>query len=84
MVATNKYANPFSAVVGFDITPSDTAEITTLHKGLWVGTAGDVRVMMWESGIVTLKGVVAGYLIPIRAKKVYATGTTASDIVALQ
>ena len=84
MVATNTIANPFSAVIGFDVTPDDDAVITTLHKGLWVGTAGDVRVQMWESGIVTLKGVVAGYLIPIRAKKVYATGTTAADIVALQ
>ena len=84
MVATFKYANPFSAVVGFEITPDDNTEITTLHKGLWVGNAGDVRVLMWESGVVTLQGVVSGTLLPIRAKKVFDTGTTATGIVALQ
>lgn len=84
MTSTYSYQNEFSAVRAFDITPSDATEITTLHKGLWVGGSGDVRVQMWEGGsIVTLAGAVAGSLIPIRVKKVYATGTTATNIVAL-
>ena len=84
MVATNKIANPFSAVIGFEVIPDDDAVITRLHKGLWIGQAGNLRVQMWEDGIVEIKGLVAGYLLPIRAKKVYLTGTTAGDIVALQ
>ncbi len=84
MTATFKYDNPYSAVVAFAVTPDDDAEITTLHKGLWIGDAGTLRVRMWEDGIVEFKGLVAGYLLPIRVRKVFATGTTASDIVAVQ
>ncbi len=84
MVATNTYANPFSAVVGFEVIPDDDTVITKLHKGLWVGMEGNLRVQMWEEGIVEIKGVVAGYLLPIRVRKVFLTGTTAADIVALQ
>lgn len=78
------YNNPFPANYAFEITPSDSTDITSLHKGIWVGTSGDLVVQMWEdSGTVTLKGAVAGTLIPIRCKRVYSTGTTAADLVAL-
>ncbi len=84
MTSTFKYDNPYSAVVAFEVIPDDDAEITTLHKGLWIGAGGTLRVKMWESGIVEFKGLVDGYLLPIRVKKVFALGTTATDIVAVQ
>lgn len=65
------------------VTPSDA---TTLEPtfGLYVGAAGDVTVDMRDSGKnVPYKAVAAGTFLPIQVTRVYQTGTTASDILAL-
>ena len=64
-----------------DVVPSDT---TNLTQGgiLYIGTAGDVKVDAIKSGTVVLKNVPSGtWLNFLRVKRVYATGTTATDIV---
>jgi len=71
------------AVNAFDITPSDTAEITYITRGLFCGTSGTVKVQMSGGGVVTFQGVAAGTTLPVRVKMVYATGTTASGIIGL-
>lgn len=68
---------------GETVTPSDTQDLTNVSRGLWVGAAGDVAVILLSGSTVTLVGVTAGTLIPIRASRVLATGTTATSIVAL-
>lgn len=65
------------------VTPSDSVDLTYTSRALYVGAAGDVKVTMNESGTVTFVDVVAGTLLPIRVDRVFATGTTATDIVAL-
>jgi hypothetical protein len=58
-------------------------------RGLYVGVAGDVTVKMASEDVetgtdtVTFTGVLAGSILPIRVAQVRATGTTASEIVAL-
>ena len=47
--------------------------------GLYVGTAGDVKVDMETVDAVVIKNVVAGAILPGRFTKVYDTGTTATD-----
>lgn len=50
---------------------------------LYVGVAGDVKVKMAGGNDVVFKGATAGSFLPINVLQVFATGTTATDIVAL-
>lgn len=65
------------------VTKSDTVDLTTLTRALYIGTAGDVRVVQRNGTAVTFKAVPAGAILPIRCARVNSTGTTAADIVAL-
>lgn len=72
-------SDPASGLVS--ITPSDTADIPGI-RALWVGGAGNIAIDA-GNGAVTLVGVAAGSLLPIQAKRVMATNTTADDIVGM-
>jgi len=65
-----------------DVTPSDVADLAGIGI-LYIGTTGDVKVDGVKGGsAITLKNIPSGtWLNFIRVKKVYATGTTATDIV---
>jgi hypothetical protein len=52
-------------------------------RGIYVGGAGAVKVDDCSDNPVVLTGVTAGSILPIRAKKVYATGTAATNLIAL-
>lgn len=65
------------------VTPHNTNELEYVTRALYVGGVGDVAVTMQDGGNVTFVGVPAGTTLPIRVKIVKATGTDATDIVAL-
>lgn len=66
------------------ITPSDSVNLAVATRGLYVGVAGDVVVLMADdSAVVTLKNLAAGSVHPISVKRVNSTDTTATDIVGL-
>jgi hypothetical protein len=64
------------------VTPSDTANLPTASKRLWVGGAGNVKVLTVGGSTVTYTAVPAGTYLKVRALQVFATGTTATNIVA--
>ncbi len=67
------------------VTPSDGADLPSLAKALFVGAAGDLRVVPVASPdgeAVTLKNHPVGY-VAVQTRRVFATGTTAAHIVAL-
>ncbi len=67
----------------FAVTKSDSTVFTPAVRQLYVGTGGDVSMTTEDNVTVVHKNVPAGaYLGPFFIKKVNATGTTASDIVA--
>lgn len=67
------------------ITPSDTVALTIPIKGIYVGGAGDLTVTAQSDGSpVTFKAVPVGTIIPVRAKLVMATATTATLLVGMQ
>jgi hypothetical protein len=66
----------------FAITPSDTTEINV--RGIYVGGAGNLAVQMEGGGEVTLTAVLVGHVYKIAARKVKATGTTATALIGLK
>lgn len=64
-----------------NVTPSDTTHLGNV-RSLFVGGAGNVVAEDVDGGTGTFV-CTAGTLLPIEAKRVYATGTTATNIVAL-
>jgi hypothetical protein len=65
------------------VTPSDTVNFAETCRGLWVGTGGNVVCVRPNGTAVTFVNVPDGYLLPVIAKRVNTTSTTASNIVAL-
>lgn len=66
------------------VTPSDTVDLSYTTKGLWVGTAGTIKVNMSGSGTaVSFLAVANGTWIPGAFTRVYNTDTSADDIVAM-
>lgn len=68
----------------FAITPDDNNDLATHTRGIWVGGAGDIVLTLARDGAsVTFAGAVAGTVIPVRAKRVHSTDTTATNLVGL-
>lgn len=65
------------------VTPHDTNTLTNTPRALYVGTTGNLKVDTLGGETVTLNNLPDGSLVPLRVTRVYSTGTTASDIVAL-
>jgi hypothetical protein len=61
-----------------EITPDDDAALAYATRAIFVGGEDNLRLRMIGGGEVTLAGVSAGALLPLRASHVLATGTTAS------
>lgn len=64
------------------ITPSDATDFKPT-RGIYVGAAGDVAVDMADGTAVTFTELSAGVVHPLSVKRVYSTGTTATNILAL-
>ena len=67
---------------GTELTPSDSTDLPVTSRALFIGSSGDLSVTMAGGTTLLLRNVPVGIL-PIRASRVRATGTTADDIVAV-
>ena len=74
------------------VTPSTTANIPNVasedglgNNGnvLYVGNTGNLKVMTVGGDEVTFFNIQGGSFLPIQVLRVFATGTTASNIIAL-
>ena len=71
------------------VTPSNTVDIPAVTGGsnngcvLYVGGAGNLKVLTVGGDEVTLTAVPVGTFVPVQVLRVFATGTTATNIVAL-
>nr|WP_314528354.1 hypothetical protein [uncultured Brevundimonas sp.] len=67
------------------VTPSDTADLNAYAKALYVGAAGNVRVLTTDgedADAVTFANHPVGWL-PVQVRRVLVIGTTAGQIVAV-
>lgn len=67
----------------FAITPSDSVDLTDPAAALWVTVAGTVKFITMDDDTVTLT-LASGIVHPFKAKRVYATGTTATGIFGIR
>mgnify|MGYP001163372299 CR=1 FL=1 len=66
------------------VTASDSTDFSSgICRGLYVGTTGNVAAVMDDDTAITFVGVPAGVVLPIQARRVNSTNTTASNMVAL-
>ena len=55
-----------------------------VSRALWIGSGGNLRVLTEKGQDVLFKNVADGTMLPVRATRVYATNSTAADILALR
>jgi hypothetical protein len=67
------------------ITPNDGTEINRITRGIYIGGAGNLAVVFCDdpdAAPVTLTGLAAGVWHPMQVRRVMATNTTATLILA--
>lgn len=81
--ATEKLSDQSDRVVA--VVPSDSTDFTAYPKALYVGVAGDVKcipVHNADAAPVVFTAHPVGYM-AVRVRRVYATGTTATNLLVL-
>lgn len=76
---------PFTKAVA--VTPNDSTNLSYDTRALYIGGAGNVAVIMADdetNTAVVFSGVPVGAVLDISVKRVRATSTTATNILALR
>jgi hypothetical protein len=68
---------------GSEVTASDAADLATASRALYVGGAGAVKITTTLGDTITFSNVPGGAILPVCARRVWSTGTTATGIVAI-
>jgi len=79
-MAKNPFEGSACAHGATTITPSDTEDLANEARGLWIGGNGDVRVVTRNGDDITFNSAIGGTILPVYVTKVFATGTTASNL----
>lgn len=79
---TNGPTSP-TAFDGAAITPSDTVDLPAPARAIYVGGAGNISLITLKGTTLTFQGLLAGQILPVAAARVRATGTTATNLIAL-
>lgn len=70
------------ATGGFAVTPDDNNDQPFAFRGFAVAVSGDVKVKGADGTTVTWPGLATGVIHKIEGVRIFATGTTATGIVA--
>lgn len=68
----------------FAITPNDSTDLTTEARGIYVGGTGAVTLIGSDGATIAFSAVPAGAILPIIARRVLSTGTTATALVGFK
>lgn len=80
----SKFANWTGvATKGFSVTPSDSVNFTSDARALYIGGAGNVSVVTIEGDVLVFGNVPAGTVLPVAARRVNSTNTSATSILGL-
>ena len=64
------------------VTPNDSVNFSTASV-VWIGTAGNVKVTTSQGTDVVFTSVPGGTVLPVQVLRVWATGTSATNIVRI-
>lgn len=69
----------------FVITPDDDNDLTYPIRALYVGTGGDITLILQDDTVaIALVNVLPGSCLPLQIKRILSSGTGASDLVGLR
>lgn len=72
-------ADKYVAITHGDTSASDIP----LTRSVYVGVGGNITAVGADDVAILFKGATTGSILPIRVKRINATGTAATDLVAL-
>ena len=73
----------WSATNATSVTPSDSADLSFIPRGIYVGGSGHLAILDREGESIVFSNLAAGVIHPLAPKRVLSTGTTATNIVAV-
>lgn len=62
------------------VTPSNSTDLATVARGVKLGVAGNLKYTTEAGDTIVDVGLAAGVIHPICISRIWATGTTATDI----
>lgn len=65
------------------VTPSDSIDLDRPARALYVGGTGTVTAVLLDGSTVLFTAVPVGAILPLQFKRINATGTTATLLVAM-
>jgi hypothetical protein len=75
----------YGATDGQPVTPSDSTDLAIkFSRGVLVGTSGSLNVVLVSGTVIQFPTLAAGVIHPICASRILATGTTATNIIAVK
>lgn len=81
--SNNVIDSSLPAVSAAAVTPSDSANLPSLARALYIGTSGNVAAVLPNDDVVLFSNLQSGQILPVRVKRVNSTNTSATNIVAL-
>ena len=73
----------FSARKLVAVTPHNSNDLAYTTKALFIGTGGNIVVLAEDDTVAVTLKVTDGQILPVRAKRVLETNTTATGIVGM-
>lgn len=73
---------PYEGAVAIDYSGGDQT-LTTTCRGIFVGGAGNLKVDFIDGSTATLTGLIVGHVYRLCVRKIYQTGSTATNCTAL-
>jgi hypothetical protein len=67
----------------FDVTPNNNVDLPNGVTGIYVGGTGHLRIQTLDGAFPTFSAVPVGTVIPVQIRRVMASGTSATLLVAL-
>ncbi|WP_332699074.1 spike base protein, RCAP_Rcc01079 family [Devosia sp.] len=71
------------ATHGFHVSPNDAVDLPDVTRAIYVGGSGALEATLVSGADISLAGIAAGTILPLRIRRIKATGTTATFIVGL-